>query len=72
MKLEFSCDIFQKYLNVQFHENPSNGSRVLPHGHMDGPMGAELFATLAYGWTGRPVKKLIFAFHNVANAQKPT
>ena len=29
MKLEFSEQIFEKYSNVKFHENPSCGSRVL-------------------------------------------
>jgi len=35
MKLEFSCQIFQKYSNFKFHENPSSGSRV-PCGLTDG------------------------------------
>ena len=28
MKIEFSKQIFEKYSNFKFHENPSNGSRV--------------------------------------------
>jgi len=28
MKLEFSQQIFEKYSNIKFHENPSSGSRV--------------------------------------------
>jgi len=28
MKLEFSRQIFEKYSNIKFHENPSSGSRV--------------------------------------------
>jgi len=35
MKLEFSRQIFEKYLNI-FHENPSKGNRVVPCGRMDG------------------------------------
>jgi len=27
MKLEFSRQIFEKYSNIKFHENPSSGSR---------------------------------------------
>ena len=27
--------IFEKYSNVRFHENPSNGSRVVPCGRTD-------------------------------------
>jgi hypothetical protein len=30
MKLEFSQQIFEKYSNIKFHENPSIGSPVLP------------------------------------------
>ena len=30
MKLEFSQQIFEKYLDIKFHENPSSGSRVVP------------------------------------------
>jgi len=33
MKLEFSCrQIFEKYSNTKFHENPSSGSRVVQCG----------------------------------------
>ena len=28
MKLEFSWEIFKKYINIKFHENPSSGSWV--------------------------------------------
>jgi hypothetical protein len=35
MKLEFSRQIFDKYLNIKFHENPSSGSRVIPFGRTD-------------------------------------
>jgi len=30
MKLEFSWQTFKKYSNVKFHENPHNGSQVVP------------------------------------------
>ena len=36
MKLEFSGQILEKYLNIEFHENPSSGSRVVPCGQTDG------------------------------------
>jgi hypothetical protein len=36
MKLEFSRQIFEKYSNITFHENPSSGSRVAPCGQTDG------------------------------------
>jgi hypothetical protein len=32
MKLEFSGQIFEKSSNIEFHENPSSGSRVIPYG----------------------------------------
>ena len=34
--LEFSGQIFEKYLHIKFHENPSIGSRVVPCGRTDG------------------------------------
>ena len=34
-KLEFSRQIFEKPSNIKFHENPSNGSRVVPRGQTD-------------------------------------
>ena len=33
----FSRQIFQKYSNIKFHENPSSGSRVVPYGQTDRP-----------------------------------
>ena len=33
MKFEFYRQIFEKVLNMKFHQNPSNGSRVVPCGH---------------------------------------
>jgi len=35
MKLEFLRQIFDKYLNMKFHENPSSGSQVVPWGRTD-------------------------------------
>jgi len=32
---KFSGQIFEKYLNIKFHENPSRGSRVVPCGQTD-------------------------------------
>jgi hypothetical protein len=36
IKLEFSGQIFEKYSNIKFHENPSSGSRVAPCRRTDG------------------------------------
>jgi len=35
MTFEFSQHIFEKYSNIQFHENPSSGSPVTPCGQTD-------------------------------------
>jgi hypothetical protein len=35
MKLEFSEQIFEKYSNIKFHENPFSGSQVVPRRRMD-------------------------------------
>jgi len=32
MTLLFSQQIFEKFLNIKFHKNPSDGSRVVPRG----------------------------------------
>jgi len=32
MKIEFSLQIFEKYSNIKFNENPSSGSRNVPCG----------------------------------------
>jgi len=36
MKLEFSWQIFEKYSNIKFHENPFSGSQVIPRGRTEG------------------------------------
>jgi len=36
MKLEHSRQIFEKYSSIKFHENPSNGSPVVPCGRTGG------------------------------------
>ena len=54
-KLEFSRQISAKYLNIKFHENPSDGSRVTEFELTDGQT---------------DVTKLAVAFRNLANAPK--
>jgi hypothetical protein len=46
---------FQKYSNIEFHENPSSGSRVVPCGRTEG------YAD---------VTKLLFAFRSFMKAPK--
>ena len=55
MKLEFSWQFFEKYSNINFHDNQSSGSRVVSFGQTD-------------GWTD--MTKLIVAFQNFANEPK--
>jgi len=39
MKLEFSQQIFEKYSNLTFHENPPSDSRDVPWEQMEGHTG---------------------------------
>ena len=55
MKHEFSRQVFKKYLNTKFNENPYSESRVVPSGG-------------ACGWSDRHMIKLIVAFRNFVNA----
>ena len=55
MKIELSGQIFEKYLDIKFRENPFSDSRVVPCGETD---------------RHKDVTKLIIAFWNFANAQK--
>jgi hypothetical protein len=57
MKLEFSRQIFEKYINNKFHENPYIGSRVVPCGRPDGQA---------------DTTQLTAVFRNFANAPKTT
>jgi hypothetical protein len=55
MKLDFSRQVFEKYSNVTFHENPPSGSRVVACGRTDGQT---------------DMTKLIAAFRHFPNAPK--
>jgi hypothetical protein len=55
MNLEFSQDIFEKYLNTKFHEDKFSGSRSVLFGLTDGRT---------------DMSKLIVVFLNFANAPK--
>jgi hypothetical protein len=57
MKLDFSWHILEKYSNIKFHENPSNGTEVISFGQ-----------TQPGGWTH--VTKLVVTFRKFANARK--
>ena len=57
MKLEFSRQIFEKYSNIKFHENPSSGSRGVSCGRTDRHRQTDM-------------KKLTVAFRSSANAPK--
>jgi hypothetical protein len=55
MKLEILQQIFEKYTNIKFNENPSNGSRVIVCGQIGGQ---------------NDVMKLMVAFRNFGNEPK--
>jgi len=57
MKFEFSQQIFEKYSNFKFHENPSSGSEAVPCGRTGGERQTD-------------VTKLRVAFPNLANEHK--
>ena len=54
MKHEFFRQISEKYPNIKFHENPSNGSRVISCGQTEGQT---IFAILR-----KRLKSIIFVF----------
>jgi len=60
MEIEFSRQIFEKYSNIRFHENPSSESRGVPCGRTDG--------RTTDGQTD--MTKLTVAFRYFANAPK--
>ena len=55
MTLEFSEQIFKKFSNIKFPENPSSGSRVVPRERTD---------------RQTDITKLIVAFRDFVNALK--
>ena len=59
MKVESSRQIFEKFQNIKFHENPFSGSQVVPCGGTDGRTDRQTDVT-----------QLIVAFRNFANAHK--
>ena len=67
---------FQKYSNIKFHENPSNGSRVVPCGRTDGRRGRQTDRTkliVAFrNFTNAPNKVLIFCYNNYCVECKTT
>ena len=56
MKLEFSGQVFEKYLNIKFHENPSSGSRVVPCGQTDRGSDMKLTVAVKRVYTESPVR----------------
>ena len=55
MKLELSRQIFEKYSNINFRENPFSGGRVVPCGWTDGQT---------------DMTKLVVVFRSFANGPK--
>jgi hypothetical protein len=61
MKLQNVEEIFEKYSNIKFRENPSSGRRVVPCGRTDRRTDRQ-----------RDVTKLIVRFRNFANGPGTT
>ena len=59
MKLEFSGQIFEKYSNTKFHDNPSSGSRVVSRGLTETKEPNSRFSQF---WRTRPWKFLAMTF----------
>jgi len=59
LRLEFHRNIFEKYSNVKFHENPSSRSRVVACRRRDGWAEGQMDMT-----------KLMVAIRSFANAPK--
>ena len=62
MKLKFTRQIFEKYSNIKFHENPSSGSLDVQFVRTRGHRRAEGGRT--------DMTKVIVAFRNFVNAHK--
>ena len=60
MQLEFPNQIFEKYSNIEFHENAFSGSRAVQCEWAD--------RDREIGLTGRHMTRVTVAFHNFANA----
>jgi len=62
MKLEFSRKIFEKYLNIRFHENPSSEGDVVPRGWMEGrtirQRGITKLRAALLNFVNEPIKRL--------------
>ena len=48
IKLEFSRQIFKNYAKINFHENPSSGSPVVPCGNTYGSTGGHGEANIRF------------------------
>ena len=65
MKLEYSPNIFEKYSNAIFNENPSSGTRVFPCGRTDMTKLIDAFLNFANGPEKAlsPLKSTFLALH---------
>jgi hypothetical protein len=49
MKLEFSRYNFEKFSNINFHKNPSGGSRIVSYGRTEGQIDEANFVFSHFG-----------------------
>ena len=71
MELEFSGQIFEKFSNIKFHENPSSGSRVFSRrtdmtnrvvafrNYANAPKNSELHWTVRWGEVANDTSDII-------------
>jgi hypothetical protein len=73
MKVEFSRQVYEKYSNTKFHENPSRGGRVGTCGQMDGRTDRHdkvAFRNFVYSLTVTCFDSCIKPRHQVGKAPK--
>ena len=57
MKFEFSQEFLEKYSNINFHENPSSGSRIVLCGRTDGQTDRREVNSLFFGILRKRLEK---------------
>jgi hypothetical protein len=72
IKLEFSEQIFLKYSNNKYHENPSSGSQAVPCGWREGQRETDMsrLTVLVCKFVNAPKKCFVYKSERKANGKK--